>query len=99
MNDPKKPKCNVCRDIYEKKHEDPPCEKCVPAILPGNEDALRVYLMVRNQVIVVGMGTPIDLDFNAIEFILNLYKIRNKKEVFEKVIMVSRYILEEAKEK
>lgn len=55
--------------------------------------------MVSNQVIVGGIGGVLDLDFNALNFILDLYEIPNKRQVFEKVLGVSRYFIKEEREK
>jgi hypothetical protein len=40
---------------------------------------------VRNQLRTSGMGTPIDLDFAAVDFIMELYGVEDKRECFEKV--------------
>jgi len=94
-----KPDCDVCRQIYDKKNEDPPCEKCIPEILPENRDALQVYLLVQNQLVIGGMGEVIDINFESIKFIMELYDIPNKRGVFEKVINVSRFFIKEGRER
>ena len=65
-----------------------------------NKDALDVYLMIQNQLIIAGMnGVILDVDFNAIKFILDLYDIANKKIIFEKVIKVARHFINEDNKK
>jgi hypothetical protein len=39
------------------------------------------------------MGGPIDMDFRAIWFVIDLYVEENKKKCFEKVIMVGRHMI------
>jgi len=38
-------------------------------------------------------GVVVDLDFNAINFVLDLYEIPNKRRVFEQVLTVSRHFI------
>ena len=71
---------------------------CIPFLNDNNEEAVSVYIMVANQVITIGMGTIVDIDFNAIDFIMNLYDIKNRKVCFEKVVMLFRRFLEADKE-
>jgi len=94
-----KPDCDNCRKIHENKLEDTPCYKCIPEVLDENKDALRVYLMARNQIISVGMGGIVDISFEAVKFIMDLYEIENQRIVFEKVLGVARYFINEENEK
>ena len=98
-----KPSCDICQTIYDKKGEVPPCEKCIPETLPENKDTLQVYLLVRNQVILTGFGDIVDIDFKAINIVMNLFEIPNKKDVFKKVVTLARHFIEidrkKAKEK
>ena len=70
---------------------------CIPFLNENNEEAVSVYTMVANQVITAGMDIIIDIDFNAIDFIMNLYDIKNRKVCFEKVVVLFRHFLEESK--
>lgn len=92
-----KPDCENCKAIWEKKKLPPPCMDCIPFLNENNEEAVSVYTMVANQVITAGMGTVIDIDFKAIDFIMNLYDVKNRKVCFEKVVMLFRHFLEESK--
>lgn len=88
--------------IYSKRkkgNREPPCDICMPEIMPNNKKALELYSLVQTQLVVIGMGEVLDINFNAIEFIMNLYNVPNKKEVFEKIVKVSRYFIEENKRK
>jgi len=71
--------------FWETRDKQPPCDTCRPVIHPDNVEAIEIYGVVRNQLRVSGMGTPIDLDFAAVEFIMDLYEVEDKKECFEKV--------------
>ena len=92
-----KPDCNNCKEIWKNKNSSPPCMDCIPFLNENNEEIVSVYTMVANQVIVAGMGTVIDIDFNAINFIMNLYEVKNRKVCFEKVVMLFRHFLEESR--
>ena len=70
---------------------------CIPFLMENNQEAISVYSMVTNQIIVTGMGNVIDIDFKAIDFIMNLYDIQNKKICFEKVVLLFRHFLDESK--
>jgi hypothetical protein len=64
-------------------------------LYPENEDAANVYTQVRNQAIYVGMdGIPVDLNYSAVEFVMNLFGIENQRECFQKVLMVWHHIAE-----
>lgn len=70
---------------------------CRPFLMEQNEDATKVYLATMNQVVTAGMGTIVDIDFNAIKFVMELYDIQDKKTCFEKVVGMFRHFLEESK--
>ena len=40
----------------------PPCDDCRPVSLEKNDEAIAIYGIVCNQIIVAGMGDVIDLD-------------------------------------
>jgi len=89
-----KPSCDICHIIYDKKNEDPPCDKCIPETLPENKDALKVYLLVKNQLILTGFGDIVDISFAAIDIVLNLFEIQNKRNVFLKVVTLARHFID-----
>ena len=75
----------------------PPCDDCRPVSLKNNEEAVAIYGIVCNQVKVAGMGDVIDLDYNAIKMIMDLYEVTNQRECFEKVITIFRLVQEKIK--
>ena len=68
------------------------CKKCLPDIMPENEDALTVYLAVQDQLI-VGMGGPVALNQMAIHPVMELYEIEFRADCFDKVVAVSRELM------
>ena len=61
--------------------------------MPENEDAVAVYSQVRSQAIYVGMdGVAVDLDFNALKFVMDLNEIEDQYECFNKVLFVWHHI-------
>jgi hypothetical protein len=48
-------------------------------------EAMEVFLTVQNQCIIPAMGEPVDLDFNAIAFVIDLYKVEDRLGTFNKV--------------
>jgi hypothetical protein len=66
----------------------PPCDGCMVDLAEENEDAARIFQIVRGQVRTRFNGQHddvIDLDFNAVKMAMDLYQIHNQREVFEKV--------------
>ena len=43
------------------------------------------------------MGDIIDLDYNAVKMIMDMYGVIKQKECFEKVITIFRYVQEKVK--
>jgi hypothetical protein len=61
--------------------------------MPENEDAIAVYSQVHSQAIYVGMdGVAVDLDFNAIQFIMDLTEIEDRRDCFYKVLKMWHHI-------
>ena len=54
--------------------------------------------MVSGQVITVGMGNVVDINFQSIEIAMNRMRIENKDECFLKVIEIAHYMIEKSKE-
>jgi hypothetical protein len=63
--------------------------------LPGveNEDAIRIFFLVRYQLI-MGMNGPVDVNHLAIYEAMKLYRIKNRRECFEKVLILARWWIE-----
>jgi hypothetical protein len=54
--------------------------------MPENEDAIEVYSQVHSQAIYVGMdGVAVDLNFNAVKFVMDLNGVENQHDCFQKV--------------
>lgn len=73
----------------------PPCVSCIPPLMPENADAMKVYLMVRNQVITVGMGEVVDLHFPSVKMVMDLFSIEDQRVCFEKVTFLFHEWLKE----
>lgn len=68
------------------------CRDCIPPIAPENEDAEKIYLTVQDQYI-LSMGGAVAINHMAIHAAMELYDIEFRKDVFEKVLAVSRYFI------
>ena len=88
---------DTCRRSYEVEGREAPCERCQKEVLPANQEAFRVFGIVQTQVVTAGMGEPVGLDFNAVNFVMELYEVRDRLRVFEKVNAIFREIQERRK--
>lgn len=79
----------MCEHLFGKKGEPTPCLTCVPPLLPENRDAVRVFLLVQDQVMVAPSGDVLGLDQNAIHQCMRLYGCATP-EVFESVVALGR---------
>lgn len=86
----------TCKTIYAKKNEDPPCNSCIEPLMDENVDAVKVYFLAQNQLI-VSMGQIIDLNVNAIKTIMDLYEVRDQRRCLEKVMELFNYFRKESK--
>jgi hypothetical protein len=77
--------CRACKITHERRGETAPCATCIPPLMPENEQPIKVYLMVRNQVITVGMGQVVDLHFPSVKMIMDLFAVADQRVCFEKV--------------
>ncbi|MDD5353029.1 MAG: DUF1799 domain-containing protein [Candidatus Omnitrophica bacterium] len=87
------PDCDGCKIASKLEGHESPCDTCKPIIMPANQDALRIYALVSNQVIIGGMGDIIGLNYNAVKFIMDLYGIENQRDCFERVVHIFNKIL------
>jgi len=62
----------------------PPCETCRVELVDENQEAAKVFMMTRNQVVSVG-GQVADISIPAVKIVMDLYQVRNQRECFEKV--------------
>ena len=94
------PSCEACKEFYSKKNrKQPVCgsAKCgkgkVKPLLEENEDAIFVFGHVRNQAIFGGIDAiPIDVKFESVKFIMDLYEIENQRECYEKVLKAWHHV-------
>ncbi len=96
-------KCDQCRQLYSERRDrgipgDPPCEDCWVELLPANESAHRIFNVVRNQLI-MSFGGPIALNHSAIHEAMRLYRIKNRRLCFEKVLILGQYSISKMNEK
>lgn len=76
--------------------EEPDCNKCLPPLLPENEDAIRVFVAVQGQVITAGeKGKVVDIDHSSIHASMVMHKVRDRRDCFDKVVTVFHTLLTE----
>ena len=87
-------KCDQCEEAHAERNppEDPPCETCFVELLPANDEAARIFLLVRHQLI-MGPMSPIDINHLAIHAAMDLYKVQDRRKCFEAVLRVSGWWL------
>lgn len=91
-----KPSCETCRTIYKKRKVEPPCDTCKEVLLIENEEALKVYLASKDQLIIAQMtGKIIDIDNKAIKVAMDIYKVKDQARCFDKVRAMFHKLLEE----
>jgi hypothetical protein len=92
--------CDQCRTMYaeRKPHGTPPCESCRVELREENEEAARIYQLVRRQIITFFNGEvdkEIDLNFASVNTVMDIYNVKNKLECFNKVIRAYYHFLGE----
>ena len=60
------------------------CDICMPSLMPENRQVFEIFMKVQSQHI-MGFSGPVDLNFQSVQFIMDLMGVANRKEVFEKV--------------
>ena len=78
--------------------ETPPCESCRVELQVENEDAARIYQIVRGQMIIAGNGQVIDLNHLSVWAAIDAYGVRDRTGCFEKVVNLFHAILKEWRE-
>jgi len=78
--------------------EIPPCQTCKEVPLEENEEAFNIFFLVWSQLI-MGMNGPVDVNHQAIHEAMKLYKIKKRKECFEKILTLSRWWINRISEK
>ncbi len=53
--------------------------------MPENQEAVDVYLLVRNQVITTAMGSVVDISFPAVKVVMDLMGVEDQQDCFFRV--------------
>jgi len=85
------PTCPGCKAIYAERTPPatPPCESCRVQLVKENEDAARVFMTTRGQVLTRSNGqhdVATDLNHLAVWAAIDGYGIRDRAGCFEKVL-------------
>ena len=75
------------------------CAVCLPPLRDENTDAVKIYLLTRNQLIFAGMGEAVEINHLAVHAALDRLKIPNDGECFEKVLRLSAHMLDRSSDK
>lgn len=86
------PTCAACTNMYEGRvpPETPPCSDCMPQICEENREALMIFGLVRNQLI-MGFGAAVDINHLAVWKAIEEYGIKEKRKVFERILRLSNW--------
>ncbi len=98
MEDPDKPPCEVCQLMNKRRETDPPCDVCLPTLLPENVEIARVYFMVSSQVI-AGMGGVIALNIPAVKIVMDLFSIEDQRTCLTRIMRVHSVMVKEDRER
>ena len=74
------------------------CAECLPPLMEENRDAVKVYLLCRRQMIFAGLGEPVDINHMAVHEAMRLYRVRDRRDCFERVLAVNAHMMELAAE-
>jgi len=89
-----KPDCEACKALKAIYNKEPDCSTCMPELMPENADAIRIWGIVRDQVITAGMdGTVIALNQLALWEAIDRFGIELPLDCFQKVLDVFDYTL------
>jgi hypothetical protein len=88
------PACPACKQLgsYAKIGE-AACDSCRVDLYEENRDAGTVYMLCRNQVITAGMGEVIDLNYQTVKTIMDLYGVKDQQDCLMKVINTFHHFL------
>lgn len=92
--------CEDCRSAYaphpfdtpedkERKKNGPPCAKCQPGVLPGNREAVDVYMRCQDQLI-MGFGGPVGIKVEAVMAVMGLWGVKDQRGCLDKVQIIAR---------
>ena len=88
--------CDQCRRANRRFGREPPCDECLPDLMPENATPFQIYGIVCNQVILSPNG-PIDLDIKALDVAMGWYDVKDRKLMGEYVLNIFRKILAEGR--
>ncbi len=85
------PTCPGCRELYAARTppQEPPCVTCRVDLFDDNEEAARIYQVVRRQVVTRFNGREdvvIDVNHVAVWQAIDGYGVRDRRGCFEKVL-------------
>lgn len=83
----------MCEAIQSNKGRVPDCDACTPPLMPENEDAVMIFRICQDQLLCAGMGTPYGINQVAVHEAMRLYGVEDKKNCFEKVLLLARTVL------
>jgi hypothetical protein len=70
----------------------PPCLTCRVELLPENRDIAAVFGVVRNQVVTIGDGRPVDLNIQAVKTVMDMRAITDQKTCLERVLRLWHHV-------
>ena len=80
--------------------QEPPCSECRVELTEDNLEAARIYHITKRQVRTAGgSGEIIDLDYTAVKHVMDLYEIKDQREVFGKVTRLFHHFLSERRQR
>lgn len=88
-----KPDCEVCEHFADKNERPTECDKCLPELMPENEEVWKIYTVISNQLI-MGPAGPIDINQLAIYEAMKLYEVKSKRNCLERVTRLARHMID-----
>lgn len=92
-------KCDLCREMWQERNSrgvdgSPPCDTCRVELMPDNEEAAKIYLMTRRQVITAGMeGRAIDIFIPSVESAMRVCKVIDQERCLMKVMKTFHHFM------
>jgi len=65
----------------------------LPTLRLENRDAVDIFMICQNQLIMAPLGGAIDINHMAVHEAMRLYRVRDKRTCFEKVLTLANHIL------
>jgi len=62
--------------------------------MPENNEAAKIYMLTRRQIITAGMGQPVDISIPAIKTAMDLFGVRDQKSCLLRIIHAFHHFLE-----